>query len=84
MFSISRQPLVLAGMQLVAIVLGAGLMAGVGRMFGGHGRFEDALLLTVWIEVMLLVVQLAQIVLSLALPGWRGSWGSSRSRCSCG
>ena len=74
-FSISRQPLVLAGMQLVAIVLGAGLMAGVGRMFGGHGRFEDALLLTVWIEVMLLVVQLAQIVLSLALPGLAGILG---------
>ncbi|KTF07440.1 Cytochrome c-type protein, partial [marine sediment metagenome] len=46
-----------------------------GRMFGGHGRFEDALLLTVWIEVMLLVVQLAQIVLSLALPGLAGILG---------
>ncbi len=74
-FSISRQPLVLAGMQLVAIVLGAGLMAGVGRMFGGHGRFEDALVLTVWIEVMLLIVQLAQIVLSLALPALAGILG---------
>ena len=74
-FSISRQPLVLAGMQLVAIVVGAGLMAGVGRMFGGHGRFEDALLLTVWIEVMLLIVQLAQIVLSLALPELAGILG---------
>lgn len=74
-FSISRQPLVLAGMQLVAIVVGAGLMAGVGRMFGGHGRFEDALLLTVWIEVMLLIVQLAQIVLSLALPALAGVLG---------
>ncbi|KJZ31590.1 hypothetical protein TW83_07980 [Paracoccus sp. S4493] len=74
-FSISRQPLVLAGMQLVAIVVGAGLMAGVGRMFGGHGRFEDALLLTVWIEVMLLIVQLAQIVLSLALPALAGILG---------
>ena len=74
-FLISRQPLVLAGMQLVAIVVGAGLMAGVGRMFGGHGRFEDALLLTVWIEVMLLIVQLAQIVLSLALPALAGILG---------
>ncbi|WP_405401346.1 Yip1 family protein [Paracoccus sp. Ld10] len=73
--SLGQQPLVLAGMQLFAIVVGAGLMAGVGRMFGGHGRFEDALLLTVWIEVMLLVVQLAQIVLSLALPGLAGILG---------
>ena len=72
---LSRQPIVLAAMQLGAIVLAAGLMSGVGRLFGGHGRFEDALLLTVWIEVMLLVVQLAQIVLSLALPGLAGILG---------
>ncbi|WP_265499927.1 Yip1 family protein [Paracoccus beibuensis] len=72
---LSRQPLVLAGMQMVAIVLGAGLMSGVGRMFGGHGRFEDALLLTVWIEIMLLIVQVAQIVLSLALPALAGILG---------
>ncbi|MFC0199358.1 Yip1 family protein [Paracoccus rhizosphaerae] len=75
MLGMSRQPLVLAGMQMVAIVLGAGLMAGVGRMFGGHGRFEDALLLTVWIEIMLLIVQAAQIVLSLALPALAGILG---------
>ena len=75
MLGMSRQPLMLAGMQMVAIVLGAGLMAGVGRMFGGHGRFEDALLLTVWIEIMLLIVQAAQIVLSLALPALAGILG---------
>ena len=73
--AITGQPLVLAATQLVAIVLGAGLMAGVGRMFGGQGRFEDALILTVWIEVMLLMVQLAQIVLSLALPALAGMLG---------
>lgn len=73
--AITGQPLVLAATQLVAIVLGAGLMAGVGRMFGGRGRFEDALILTVWIEVMLLMVQLAQIVLSLALPALAGMLG---------
>jgi hypothetical protein len=70
--SMSRQPLVLAGLQLVAIVLGAALMTGVGRLFGGHGRFGDALLLTVWIEVILLVVQGVQIVLALALPALAG------------
>jgi len=74
-FAISNQPLMLAGLQGVAIVLGAGLMAGVGRLFGGQGRFADALLLTVWIEVMLLIVQAAQIVLSLALPALAGILG---------
>lgn len=72
---LAQQPMVLAAMQMGAIVLAAGLMAGVGRMFGGHGRFEDALLLTVWIEVLLLVVQAVQLVLSLVLPGVAGIFG---------
>ncbi|MFC3627879.1 Yip1 family protein [Paracoccus angustae] len=72
---LSRQPMVLAVMQMVAILVAAGLMSGVGRMFGGRGRFEDALLLTVWIEVLLLLVQAAQIVLSLVLPSAAGMLG---------
>ena len=75
MYSLVQQPLVMAGMQMVAIVVGAGLMTGVGRMFGGQGNFADALLLTVWIEVMLLLIQVAQIVLSLALPALSGMLG---------
>lgn len=61
-------PLVMAGVQMVAIVIAATLMAGVGRMFGGHGRFEDALLLAVWIEALLLIVQVAQLLLVLIIP----------------
>lgn len=72
---LSRQPIVLAVMQLGAVILAAGLMSGVGRMFGGQGRFEDALLLTVWIEVLLLLVQAAQLVLSLVLPSVAGVLG---------
>lgn len=75
MLPLGQQPLVLAGMQLFAIIIGAGLMAGVGRMFGGHGRFEDALLLAVWIEVMLLIVQVLQIVFTLILPPLAGMLG---------
>lgn len=63
-----QQPLVLAGLQFAAVVVGASLMASVGRMFGGHGRFEDALLLAVWIEAILLMVQAVQVVLSIILP----------------
>ncbi len=72
---LARQPMVLAVMQMGAIILASGLMSGVGRMFGGQGRFEDALLLTVWIEVLLLLVQAAQLVLSLVLPGVAGLLG---------
>lgn len=62
------QPLAMAGMQFCAVVVAAGLMAGVGRLFGGQGRFEDALLLTVWIEAVLLVIQLLQLVVVLVFP----------------
>lgn len=67
--TMTSQPLVLAGMQLVAVLIAAGLLAGVGRLFGGKGTFEDALLLTVWIEVVLLLVQAVQIAATLVLPG---------------
>lgn len=63
------QPFVMAGMQFIALSMAAALMASVGRMFGGYGRFEDALLLTVWIEIVLMVVQALQVVLLLLLPG---------------
>ncbi|RJL18058.1 Yip1 family protein [Paracoccus siganidrum] len=62
------QPFAMAGMQFAAITVAAALMAAVGRVFGGQGRFEDALLLTVWIEVVLLVVQALQILMMLVLP----------------
>jgi len=75
MYALVQQPLVLAAMQLVAIVVGAGLMTGVGRLFGGFGVFADALLLSVWIEVMLLIVQVGQIVLSLVIPAFASMLG---------
>lgn len=73
--SLTAQPLVLAIVQLFAIVLAASLMTGVGRIFGGRGSFEDALLLTVWIEIVLLLVQVVQLGASLILPGLSGILG---------
>ncbi|SNT74360.1 YIP1 family protein [Paracoccus seriniphilus] len=73
--SLTAQPLAMAVMQLCAIVLAAGLMAAVGRLCGGHGNFADALLLTVWIEVVLLVVQVVQVVASVILPPFAGILG---------
>lgn len=74
-FALMDQPMALAGIQLAAIVLAAALMAGVGRLFGGQGRFEDALLLTTWIEFVLLLVQFGQVVASLILPPLSGILG---------
>ena len=62
------QPLVMAAIQLGAVMIAAGLMSAVGRAFGGHGRFHDALLLTVWIEAVLLLFQFLQIISALIIP----------------
>lgn len=52
------------GMNLAAVAL----IAAVGRMFGGHGSFEDALLLVGWLQVIMLGLQAVQLVVLLILP----------------
>jgi hypothetical protein len=43
-------------------------MSGLARGFGGVATFDDALLAVTWIEFMLLILQVAQLVVILALP----------------
>lgn len=52
------------GMNLAAVVL----VSAVGRMFGGHGSFEDALLLVAWLQIIMLGMQAVQLVVMLILP----------------
>jgi len=40
----------------------------VGRWFGGSGTFEDALLLTIFLQAMLIPASALQIVLALVVP----------------
>ncbi|WP_376873184.1 YIP1 family protein [Albirhodobacter sp. R86504] len=63
--ALMSSPLRMAFVQAAGILFIAATMAFVGRSFGGKGRFEDALLLVVWIEATLLVIQLAQLALAL-------------------
>lgn len=62
------QPIALALMQGVVMLVFAQLMARVGQLAGGKGGFADALLLLTWVQVILMLLQIAQIVLELALP----------------
>lgn len=62
------QPIALAVMQGAVMLVFAQLMAWVGRAAGGKGNFADALLLLTWVQVILLLLQVAQIVLELVLP----------------
>lgn len=60
--------LVQAGMNVLAVALATG----VGRMFGGHGRFEDALLLVGWLQLLMVGVQVVQLAVMLVLPPLAG------------
>lgn len=52
------------GMNLLAIWL----LAMIGRMFGGTGRFEDAILLVGWLQLMMVGMQAVQVLVMLVLP----------------
>jgi hypothetical protein len=62
---------VVVGPLVWSLVLGAGIILSAsslqvaGRILGGRGRFEDALLVTVWLNALGLAVELVAIVLSL-------------------
>lgn len=47
----------------------------VGRAFGGHGSFADALLVVVWLQVLMLVVQALQLVTGILIPPLGGLIG---------
>lgn len=63
-----RNGLLAVPLQVAFLALVALGMSHVGRRFGGRGRFDDALILVAWLETVMLVVQLAQLVAVLAVP----------------
>lgn len=69
---LTLQPIVMALLQVGAAALFAALVYRVGRMFGGTGRFDDALLVTAWLEIAMLFVQVPQILFSMAVPAVGG------------
>ena len=47
----------------------------VGRAFGGSGTFPDALLIVVWLQLLMLVLQVLQLVASVLAPPLAGIIG---------
>ena len=73
--ALTASPLRMAAAQLAGMLLLAGAMSGLGQVFGGRGRFAQALALAVWIEAVLLAVQVAQLVLMLVFPLFASALG---------
>lgn len=61
-------PLRLAMLQGLLLLMSLALIMGLGRAFGGKGRFSDALVLMAWLEAVLILIQAAQMVLLLISP----------------
>lgn len=64
-----------AVMQWLFLALSVGLVHQVGRAFGGHGSFPDALLIVVWLQVLMLALQVLQLVVTFLSPGLAGVIG---------
>ncbi|MDP2063253.1 MAG: Yip1 family protein [Phaeovulum sp.] len=73
--ALTASPLRMALVQLAGMLLVAGVMTGLGRVFGGKGRYAQALALAVWIDAALLCVQAAQVVLMLLFPLFASALG---------
>jgi hypothetical protein len=68
-------PFAHAAVLLASLALSAGALQVGGRMLGGKGRFEEALLLVVWLEVVSIAVQAITLVAALILPPLAGLLG---------
>lgn len=62
------RPIPLAVMQAVVLVVAINLIHWIGRSGGGRGSFADALVLMVWLQVILMLLQVAQLLLELVFP----------------
>ncbi|MCE5972310.1 YIP1 family protein [Sinirhodobacter sp. WL0062] len=61
-------PVPMAIAQGALILYGATAMTVLGRNFGGRGRFYDALLLLTWMEFVLIVAQVVQVLVMVFFP----------------
>lgn len=68
MVDVFNQPFLLAGLQVAVQAAAAWAAWAVGRFFGGTGTLPQAFALLAWVEWVLVVVQLAQLMLFLAVP----------------
>ena len=64
----NTSPLFISIVQAVSLLLLAAGMSFGGRIFGGAGRFNEALALTVWLELILIALQLLQLLMVLTFP----------------
>jgi hypothetical protein len=61
-------PLLLGAVQGAMLCVMVFAINHIGRWFGGTGRFEEALLLVIWLQFIFVCLQVVQIVLMVLMP----------------
>lgn len=69
---LGASPLVMGLMQGAFLFLMAHAVTHVGHLFGGTGRFDEALALIVWLQFIFLCVQVLQLAAVLVIPPMAG------------
>jgi hypothetical protein len=64
---ILTQPILVAVLQAVSIPIVAGMSMLLARLFGGKGSFRDSLYLVIWIDVVMLCIQVVLLILGLLI-----------------
>jgi Yip1 domain len=68
----SQSPLRTALIQWLILAASVLLIHRVGRAFGGKGSLPDALLVVVWLQVIMLGVQVVQFLVLILIPSFAG------------
>jgi len=72
---LSQSPFQTAVVQWLVLLFSAALIYRVGRAFGGTGSVGDAILVVVWLQLIMLGVQLAQLLAFILIPPFGGLLG---------
>jgi hypothetical protein len=60
---IAEQPMLMALIQFVSVPVGASISLGLARLFGGTGSFRNTMVASIWLNAMVVVLQLVFLVL---------------------
>jgi hypothetical protein len=72
---LAQSPVRAAVVQWLALLISVFLIYRVGRAFGGQGGLADAMLVVVWLQLLMLGVQVAQLLALILIPPLAGLIG---------
>jgi hypothetical protein len=72
---LAQSPVRAAVVQWLALLISVFLIYRVGRAFGGRGGLADAMLVVVWLQLLMLGVQVAQLLALILIPPLAGLIG---------